>query len=94
MFQEPIFGSKGELILNWQIAKFNYFMQLDFEPATDDHAERLRIIMKMPDNMWFGIGFGPSMTETDMIAWRANGDESVVEDFWSTTRDEPRLDTN
>jgi hypothetical protein len=38
----------------------------------------------MPDNMWFAIGFGNSMSNCDMIGFQANGDNSVVKDYWST----------
>ena len=42
--------------------------------------------------MWFSIGFGDSMFETDMIAWHANGTNSYVEDYYSKRRAAPKID--
>ena len=46
----------------------------------------------MPDKMWFSIGFGTSMKNTDMIAWHADGQESRVVDYWSTKKWTPETD--
>jgi len=37
----------------------------------------------IPDNSWFGIGFGDSMEKVDMIWWDAKGADSKAEDLWS-----------
>ena len=50
------------------------------------------MIVSMPDKMWFSIGFGTSMKNTDMIVWHADGDESRVIDYWSTQKFTPEID--
>ena len=51
------------------------------------------MIVTMPDKMWFSIGFGTSMKDTDMIVWHADGGEnSRVVDYWSTRKWTPEID--
>ena len=54
--------------------------------------DRIKMIVSMPDKMWFSIGFGTSMKNTDMIAWHADGQESRVVDYWSTKKWTPETD--
>ena len=42
--------------------------------------------------MWFSIGFGTNMYNTDMIVWHADGDESNVIDYYSTENWTPEAD--
>ena len=43
----------------------------------------------VPTNTYFGLGFGPTMTNTDMILWQNYGDASLVTDLWSNTNVTP-----
>ena len=43
----------------------------------------------VPKNSYFGIGFGTSMTYTDMIAFKAYNDHGVADDLWSTGHTKP-----
>jgi phosphoserine aminotransferase len=61
-------------------------MSVNYEAANEEHEDRIRMILRMPDRHWFSIGFGSGMTNTDMIAWHANGAESYVKDYWSTSK--------
>ena len=74
------------------MSKYTYTMAVTYEAASGDTPERIRMLLKMPDQMWFAIGFGSSMTNTDMIAWHSNGKDSYVQDYWSTSKAEPKLD--
>ncbi len=35
----------------------------------DSETQELVFRASVPDNSWFSIGFGPSMSNTDMIGW-------------------------
>jgi len=48
----------------------------------------------MPDNDYFAIGFGSSMTNTDMILWQSNGANSKATDLWSTGHSTPTTDSD
>ena len=50
------------------------------------------MILSMPDNMWFAIGFGTNMSSTDMIGWHANGTDSKVTDYYSVKKEAPKPD--
>ena len=50
------------------------------------------MIVSMPDQMWFSIGFGNDMWDTDMIGWHADGTNSRVLDYFSTAKISPELD--
>jgi hypothetical protein len=41
-------------------------------------------VLLMP-NSWLGIGYGSSMTNTDMSVWESNGASSIQNDCYSTT---------
>ena len=79
-------------MLHWKISRYDFFMTVTYEPATATTAERIRMFLKMPDKMWFSIGFGSSMRNVDMISWFANGDESYAKDYWSTAKNAPAED--
>ena len=57
-----------------------------------EDGEKLVFIAKVPDNAWLSIGFGRSMTNTDMIAWRVVEGQGFTEDYWSTSHATPVLD--
>ena len=42
--------------------------------------------------MWFSIGFGINMNNTDMIAWHADGANSRVTDYHSVSKGTPEAD--
>ncbi len=67
-------------------------MSVAFEAANEEHDDRLKILVRMPDRHWFSIGFGSDMTDTDMIAWHADGEASYVKDYWSTKKGAPKED--
>ena len=51
-------------------------------------------ITTVPNNNWFSLGFGPTMTNTDMILWQANGATgSRTSDMWSRSQSTPVNDT-
>ena len=38
--------------------------------------EGVRFITEMPNTSWISLGFGDSMTETDMISWNALAEDT------------------
>ena len=55
-------------------------------------SEEIEFTVDVMNNSWIALGFGSDMTNTDMIAWHANGNESYSEDYWSTRKAEPKVD--
>ena len=52
-------------------------------------------IATVPNNNYFSIGFGPTMTNTDMILWQANGKiKSRTSDLWSFDLTTPMNDSS
>ena len=45
-------------------------------------------------NSWLGIGFGTTMTNTDMIAWFVTDGVGEVKDLYSTGYSSPEDDTS
>ena len=60
-----------------------------YEEATSTNNERLKMVVDMPNNTWLSIGFGSTMTNVDMIAWHADGDDSYVKDYYSFGKSTP-----
>jgi hypothetical protein len=52
--------------------------------SLDSNLKTLTFIATVPNNNYFAIGFGPSMRNTDMILWQAQGTSSKTTDLWST----------
>lgn len=78
-------------MITWQVGKFIFTVQVKY----NIELERIELIVVIPDNMYFSIGFGNSMLDCDMIAWHAKGAESTVVDYWSTKRaDAPSVDSS
>ena len=50
------------------------------------------MILTMPDQSWFSIGFGANMNNVDMIGWHADGADSYVRDYFSKTKNTPPED--
>ena len=90
--QEDRYGNRGQLIKSWRFQEKEFTMEVAYIPADDDEEERMQFFVTMPDKMYFSIGFGGSMRNTDMIAWQADGRNSKVVDYWSTSRDTPEID--
>jgi hypothetical protein len=57
-------------------------MTFSYDPALG----LLNIKAELPVNTWLGIGFGPDMSNTDMILMQANTNvsKSSISDMWST----------
>lgn len=47
----------------------------------------------VPNNQYFGIGYGKTMTSTDMVAWQADKDLSKQLDMYSYGRYTPNTDS-
>jgi len=58
----------------------------------DYNTQTLYFEAKVPNNSWFSIGFGQTMSNTDMIAWRAASDQSDSLDLYSTGYGLPATD--
>ena len=64
-----------------------------YEEAKEGTNERLKMVLTMPDQSWFSIGFGASgMINVDMIGWHANGEDSYVRDYFSVAKNVPPED--
>ena len=50
--------------------------------------------MTVKANSYFSIGYAPTMFNTDMVMWQANGANSKVTDLWSTGHSAPATDSN
>lgn len=47
----------------------------------------------MPNNSFFSIGFGATMSNTDMIVWFVTDKVGETKDYWSIDHRPPTLDT-
>ncbi len=45
----------------------------------------------MPAGSWFGIGFGKSMVNENIILWQASGTNSRATSLYSTKEDQPTV---
>ena len=66
----------------------DFLLDTCYDQATEDLVFRV----VMPQTSWFGIGFGPSMTNTDMITWTTKDGIASVEDQYSYGHSPPRKD--
>ena len=48
--------------------------------------------VELQNNSWLGIGFGSTMTNTDMITWFVEEGEGEVQDLFSKSHSPPRED--
>ena len=53
----------------------------------------IRYKVVVPNNQFLAIGYGPSMTGTDMVIWEANGLQSINLDLYSVTHGKPSTDS-
>lgn len=95
----PRTGANNELVQTWMRSKFKFEMRVYYMKAgsagpgdLDSDKDRIKMLLKMPDQMWFAIGFGTSMYKTDMIVWHANGENSTVTDYFSNGKYKPSVD--
>ena len=70
--QPDKYGNRGQLIKTWKFRGYEFKMEVAYIPEDDKEEERMQFFVTMPDKMYFSIGFGGSMTNTDMIAWHAD----------------------
>ena len=60
----------------------------------DEASNELVFLADIPNNSWLSIGFGTSMSNTDMIAWFAKDGRGAIRDLWSTGYGQPGTDTS
>lgn len=68
----------------------------DFNLKTcfDVTSQELVFEVDQPDDSWFSIGFGNTMSNTDMISWSVNNGKGKARDLWSTNYSAPIEDEN
>jgi len=64
----------------------------DFSIWMTDNAT-IRMNVTVPNNHYFSVGFGKTMTNCDMVIWQANGLQSRAVDLYSKGRFTPDTDT-
>ena len=47
----------------------------------------------VPENTWFGIGWGEGMVNVDMVVMQGK-DNGILKDLWATAKGKPAEDTN
>ena len=52
----------------------------------------IRFLVVVPNNQYFAIGFGKTMTNCDMVIWQAASAQSRVQDLYSFDRSTPTID--
>jgi len=57
----------------------NGFMKVHYDAASD----RVVFDVTLQNNMWFAVGFGSSMVNTDIVAWSTYGVQSEQVDLYS-----------
>ena len=60
---------------------------------TTDNNTVINMEATVPDQTYFGILFGKSMTNSDTIIFQADGTSSTYADYWSTGHSAPTKDT-
>lgn len=58
----------------------------------DDSAQEIVFKAVVPDNSWLSIGFGPTMTNTDMISWTVFNGSGITKDLYSASYGTPTTD--
>ena len=59
----------------------------------DSSTKLVNYQVVVPDNSYLGLGYGTSMTDTDMVIFQANGESSMVEWAYSTGHSTPTPNT-
>jgi hypothetical protein len=65
----------------------------EIDTCYDKEAGQLIFKAVIPNNSWFSIGFGPSMTDCDMITWFAENKTGSTKDYWSDSHATPEEDS-
>ena len=65
----------------------------ELDACYDRDTQELVFKAVVPNNAWFSIGFGESMTNTDMIGWFVKDKAGSTVDYWSTSHAAPEEDT-
>ena len=55
-----------------------------FSVDWDATKQAFKFEATVPANMWLGLAFGTSMTNTDMVMFTGTGASGSVTDLWST----------
>ena len=55
----------------------------------DTANNRVQFWATVMENSFLGLGFGQTMTDTEMIVWSANGNQSYVNTYYSTGNKQP-----
>ena len=63
----------------------NSWDQFTIDTCFDPVAQELVFKVEIPNNSYLGIGFGPTMTDTDMIVWEVYNGIGSVRDLYSTS---------
>lgn len=58
----------------------------------DFREQHVRFTVLVQDGTYTAFGWGPTMTNTDMVVWQANGKKSTVLDLYSTGHNPPSVD--
>ena len=59
----------------------------------DVASQELVFHTEIPDDSWLGIGFGPTMTNTDMLVWESRSGKGIIRDVFSVNHSTPGRDT-
>jgi len=70
----------------------NTWDEFTLDTCYDDLTQELVLKVQMPEDSYFAIGFGASMTNTDMIAWFHQKGRGFATDLWSTQWGRPSTD--
>ena len=70
-----------------------YVLREDRRVKFDWTEDTLLITALVPRNTYFAVGFGRTMTDTDMIIWQNYGIDSPTTDLWSTGYSRPSTDS-
>ena len=93
VIQPETFGEQDQLQRSWLYRDQKWALEVFYEEATQNTNERLKMVVTMPDQTWFSIGFGgTNMFNVDMIGWHANGSDSYVKDYFSVEKNDPPED--
>ena len=88
-FNLPLFRQKITHLPNeFEIIKNQFYMHWTF-----NHNKTIDFILKMRNKGYFAIGFGSSMTKSDMIIFQINGKNEIYSgDYYSHTEEKPKTD--
>jgi len=59
----------------------------------DNSTETVNYVANLINQSYLGLGYGSSMTDTDMVIFSADDDKSTVYPVYSTTEEKPKNQT-